>query len=474
MGYITPIDYNEGFNVIPTTRLVHGRPLYVPLTSFPVTPVDYPPLSFVIIGGLSYFTGSILLTGRVVSLVSLLFVSYLVYGIIDNFTLKKSAALLGTLLWLALVVRMADNYIGMYDPQMLAHIFSLGAIYLYSKWVDEITVQKTCMLAFLCCFALFIKHSLIAAPIALAITLFFSNRGLFGTFALAGIIISSLMLFGSWLYAGEYIFSNNFIDFELARSVSNWRMFKEIAYLFCIKFVFVLFLPFVMLLFKFKFQKRWLCPLIYFLISFLSGAYFVRGAGIDKNAWFNFFIAAAIVFGLLAAESTKLKVFWIRSLVYGILASCLLPFSINLKASLEQVLNYDRLKQEEEAYQKDVKLLQSIPGPALFEEPLLGFDAGKELLFESFDGSQQIVSGRIPERILTDPIHEKYFGAIVLNFDLEKRLSRFSKATIDPLKPKTTLTERWTDNTLKAISDNYELLDPKRPRYHFLYLPRKT
>jgi hypothetical protein len=61
MGYMISICYNEGWNVVHTTRLLHGKQLYLPLTGFPLTPVNYPPLSFVIIGTLSHFTGSVLL-----------------------------------------------------------------------------------------------------------------------------------------------------------------------------------------------------------------------------------------------------------------------------------------------------------------------------------------------------------------------------------------------------------------------------
>src|SRR5438093_13743599 len=107
IGYAPAIDYNEGFNVAHTARFLSGKPLYLPLTDFPLTPVNYPPLSFVIIGGISYFTGSILITGRVVALLSLLLISYLIFKTVENFTSQQYGALLGALLWLALIVQMA-------------------------------------------------------------------------------------------------------------------------------------------------------------------------------------------------------------------------------------------------------------------------------------------------------------------------------------------------------------------------------
>ena len=545
MSYSFAINYNEGWNVIHTSRLLDGKPLYLPVNALPLAPVNYPPLSFLIIGTLSYFTGEILLTGRLLSLISLLLVSSLIFGTIANFTSSRSSALLGALLWLALTVQIGGSYVGMYDPQMLGHVFSLGAFYLYSKWIDEVTHQKICMLAFLCCCGLFIKHLLIVVPVALAITLFLTRKRAFWTFALAGILISSLMLFGSWFYGGENVFSN-FMEFS--RPVLNERRRETILALFLTDFVWVLFLPFVIVVLESK--TKWMSARLYFSFSFLLGSYVVGGIGVSTNAWFDFFIAAAIVFGLLAAcgpaiirnsfsydrltslgfglilvgglaavlgsefmiasymsprgmltlstvivgimlisirsiaailgrmlipdRVTALKGLGLRMLVYGILVVSILPFCINLNASLGPVLNFDRLKQQEEAYRKDVALLQSITGPALYEDLLLGFASGKELLFEPLNGWFLIVSGRIPERILLDPIRQKYFAAIILNMDLEQKLRIVNRREIDPLKPRTSSwNDIWTDNTLRAMRDNYELLDPNGHKFRFFYVPRK-
>lgn len=471
MKYANPIDYNEGFNVIHTARFLHGGMLYSPINDLPITPVGYPPLSFIITGTISSFTGSLLQTGRVISLISLLLVSFLIFKIIINLTSKKIFALFGALLWIALMMQMANGYVGMYDPQMLAHVFSIGAIYFYTKWIDKLTLQKTCILALLCCLGLFTKHLLIAVPISLAITLFFSDRRHFWIFALAGIIIFSLILFGTWLYGGEYFFSN-FLEFD--RQVSNGKRMGMITCLFFTRLLFVLFLPFIMLLFKKP--KKGMFVLIYFLFSFLLGSYVVGGIGVDVNAWFDFFVAAAIIFGLLAAELPKLKVSGKRILVYGVLAFCFSPLLITRhysKESIDQVLNYDRVKDRlkyvEGEYQKDVRLLRSIEGPSLFEDILLGYDSRKDFLFDSFVGNQLIVSGRIPEKILLDPINERRFSVIVLRVNLEKVIGSVDKN--NTLVPTISTNTRWTDNILKAIYKNYKpLLNLNRPSKNYFYL----
>src|SRR5262249_41389428 len=176
---------------------------------------------------------------------------------------------------------------------------------------------------------------------------------------------------------------------------------------------------------------------------------------------------------LLTRRQIAASANWLRLLpFYGILASSLIPFSVNLKIDLARALRYDGLARLEEVYQQDVQLLRAIPGPVLFEDALLGFDAGKEYLFDAFASAQLMVSGNIPEQILTNRIREKYFNVIVLNPGAQKKLSELKKIQVDPLRPKASLTERWTDNTLQVIIDNYELMDLKRPNRYFFYLPR--
>jgi hypothetical protein len=491
--YATPIDANEGFMVIHTNRLLAGQPLYTmphqhtlqtPLSEFVLIPVNYPPLSFFVVGGLSYLTGSVLFTGRLVSLLSFLCIAALIYGIISNFSSKRSAALLGALLWIALMVQTAGHYVGMYDPQMLGHVFSLGSLYLYSKWTDELTTKKVSMLALLCCLALFIKHLLIAIPITLAITLLFTNRRAFIAFAFSGICIFTALIAGAWFYGGGE-FVSSFSEL-LDRPVSIERMDRMIRTIFRSYHLWVLFVPLIALCFQ-RPSARWLFIPTYFLCSLLLGVYASRGVGVDINAWFDLFMAAAIVFGVFTAERhdaqivrnpsykpgpgfnphTPRSAVWIGwqnpVVTYGILALCLLPFLHNFKAKLIPVLEYEGLSQREVAYKKEVLLLRSISGPVLYQERLLGFDAGKEFLVDISKAAQMIVSGRIPEELMIAPIRSKYFSAVILSFDVEKQLA-------DP--GKLISKQQWTPATLTAIRENYQLFAPEGPQQHFFYLPR--
>lgn len=492
IGSAAPIDYNEGWNVIHTNRLLAGLPLYLPLFDLPLTPVNYPPLSFVLIGTFSYLTGSILFAGRLVSLLSFLLVACLIYGIVFNLCSKRSIASFAALFWAALSLHMAGHYVGMHDPQMLGHVFSLGSLYLYSKWMDELDARKIWMLGILCCLALAIKHLLIAVPITLAVTLCLTHRRAFYTFAFAGTCLSLVIVIGSWIYGGDDLLAN---FLELDRQVSVERMSRKLFKLLYGQHLWVLFLPLVLLLVG-RVPSRWRFILTYFSLSFVLGGYASRGVGVDVNAWFDFLIAAAIVLGMCVARSHGAPIMlqpssgpmsgdhhhvprsvigsvWRNPIVtYGIVALCVLPFFRNYETTLATVLNYEKLRQQDMTYKNEVLLLRSIMGPVLGEGLLLGFEAGKEFLVDPFNLTQLIRSGRVPEKILVDPIRSKYFGAVILDFDINKKLAERHRETNDHSEFVLISSERWTGDTLKAINDNYELLDYEGPRLHFIYVPR--
>ena len=147
-------------------------------------------------------------------------------------------------------------------------------------------------------------------------------------------------------------------------------------------------------------------------------------------------------------------------------------FFHDFRVRLQEVSSYEKLEQQQELYRKDVALLRSIPGDALYDQPLLGFDSGKRFLLDPFNVARLMVSGRIPEKALIDPIHAKQFGAVVLNFDLESKLATHAKAGSDGSTPRTTMSNRWSDHTLMAIADSYRLLNQPGADRYFVYVPR--
>lgn len=103
----------------------------------------------------------------------------------------------------------------------------------------------------------------------------------------------------------------------------------------------------------------------------------------------------------------------------------------------------------------------------------MGFDAGKELRFDPFTGSQMIVSGRVPETLLTEAIRRREFAAIVLTSDVERSLDRPRRKAAPPPEGQPRLFGWWTRRTLEAVRESYEPFDPGRRRYGYFYFPRR-
>ena len=460
--YRQPLNYNEGWNVYFVSKLLSGKPLYVPLDNFPLTPLNYPPLSYFIIGALSAFIGNILLTGRIVVLLSSALVTAAIYGIVKNVTRQTAAAVFAALFWLCLMARLAPTRLVMYDPQMPAHVFSVGALWLYSRWGGALSSRRTWILAASCCIGIFIKHLLVAVPATIAAALFQENRRAFRHFAVGGLVIGGAFA-GAWgIYGGRDALAN-FTD--TGRPVVNARLLFRLAQMFVRRFFIVVFAPVVLLLANFR--REWMPYMLYFGVSFAIGAYTSRGVGVDTNAWFDLFIASALLFGIAAGHLPLWDgggVQWRAAVAYLFLLTSLLPLASDFPNSFRRSLDYGRLRRAEEVYRADVALLQSIPGPALFESLLLGYDAGKEFLLDPINSAQMIVMGRIRETLVTDAIEQRRFGAIVLDADLDDALCGARYLAF------TTLT-RWTPRTLAAIAENYRRLENGRsPR--FFYVPR--
>jgi hypothetical protein len=347
-------------------------------------------------------------------------------------------------------------------------------------------------------------------------------------------LIASAVLSAIWLYGGESLFAN-FLD--LHRPASNAKLFRQVVSLFLRDSLAVVFLPFALV--ASKRRGKWMPILLYFCFSLLLGAYAVRGAGVDRNAWFSFFIAAALVSGLFASKAHTILSQWrpralpiagamivlalmMNEFFLGAFVSAdgvlqdssvwflritqgalllsgmlllnagqwvpvsstigagaitivgLLPFLAGVDVAIREAFDYDKLRFEAKAYRADVKLLKTFPGPALFDDLLLGFDGGKELLFDVSNTSKLMFSGRIPEGTLAARIREQHFNVIVTDFDVEERLAADrQKMRAGRAGARTAEWTRWPDSALHALREHYEALDRngQRGRYVF-YVPR--
>ena len=461
---ITPMGYNEGWNAYHTMRFLHGGPLYLPLDGFPVNPNNYPPLSFLIIGTLIRLAGHPMLTGRLVAFAAFFCVAVLVFRAVYVLTRHWTASVLGGLLWLMLMVRVINGYVGMYDPQMLGHVFTVGALTLYVEWRGRLTVARTTALAVLCVLGLFVKPLLVPVPVTLAFALLLTEKRQAGVFVLAGIVATAAMLLGSWLAFGRDFFTDILLNLGRRWGFEHWR--EDLRYVLVTRGAAALLTVFAAPLLWV--EKKWLFLLVYLSVSLGVPLYYSGVDGVSINVWFDFLIATSVVVGLLVGRLMTLPGRNTRVAAWVIVIACLGPCLPYLKADLEEAFDHTYMREQAPLYRDEVQLFRSTPGPALFRIPSLGFDSGKEFLFAPFDGTELILTGRVPERTLTDRIRDGEFSLIALSIDLTDALRMIDASKASSREPRKT-GDWWTDNTLIAISKRYRLLNH---RYSYVYVPR--
>jgi hypothetical protein len=169
-----PINYNEGWNALFDNRAVNpgAGPLYPPKSDFVFN--NYPPLGFYIVGACGRFVfGDMIVAGRVISLVSLLLAGAMTGVCVRLLGANARSGLAAGLLMLLFMSTFYRTYVAMDDPQCLAHAVMLCglAVLLHRRGLmrlraGELPIVNVLGAALLMVAGGFIKHNLIALPIA--------------------------------------------------------------------------------------------------------------------------------------------------------------------------------------------------------------------------------------------------------------------------------------------------------------------
>jgi hypothetical protein len=405
--YQVELNYNEGWNAYNAERAVQRVPLYSAKYSW--TNTNYPSLSFFLIGNLAHFVGDPVLTGRLVSLLSLLTCCVLVALIIQRLTGRWGAAIFGASFCLALFCGATPTYIAMNDPQMLAHPFLLMALWLYIQG----PVSGLILFAITALFVIGgnVKHNPIAAPLATFCDLVMKSRAKAVRFILYALllIIASVVL--NIVVGGPFFISNVLMP----RSYSVSRALASLLIGFGL-----LQIP-LMVSFLWSFWQlrrgQYRVIALYFLGSLAIGLAFAGGTGIGPNIYFDSFFAMSIIMGLFLDFAWQLPIANLersgvsRAIValflYGsvFFAFWQMPYG-NLPKFLAQ------LPSQERQFRSEVSALSTQPGPALCQSLLRCFYSGKPFVYDPFNSTSLVRFRKLnPQEIVTQIAQQK-FGAI--------------------------------------------------------------
>jgi hypothetical protein len=447
--YQVEVNYNEGWNAYNALTAAHHLPLYSPTYGW--TTVNYPILSFYVVAYLSHFLGDPVITGRVISLISLLLSSVLVALIVKKLTGNWGAAIFGASFCLALFCAVAPDYVGMNDPQMFAHPFILLGLLLYLEGPSS----NAMIFAIAALFVLGgnIKQNLIPAPLAVLADLFVVSRAKAVRFILFATVLLSASVAISMLVGGASFISRLLTP----RSYSFQALFRFVATYETLQIPLII--SIVWSIWGMR-SKKFRVVALYFFGSLFVGIAFAGGIGVNVNAYFDNFLAMSVIMGLVLDSIWRLP---IPRLQKGspwrwappLLLFVALPFAFRASPYFNLPKYLSQLPSTERQFKAEVSFLAAQPGPALCESLLRCYSSGKPYVYDPFNSTSLVSFKKLDGQEIVRKIAEKRFGAI-----------QTSVPVIEFARP----SRRFPNDVLDAIDRYYRI--SWRDSECVIYVPR--
>lgn len=376
---LAPLDPNEGWNAAHALAAMAGRALYPPPQSLMVN--NYPPLSFYIVGALTRLTGDAVIAGRILSLAAFLAACGGIALVLRQMECGARARLFAVLFFAA-VLLITSDYVGMDDPQLAGHAVQLAALLFLLR-------GQTLTAALIFAASLFIKHNLLALPLAAGAWLLCRDQSAALRFIVCGIAAAILGLVLCRLVYGA----------GLLTSLMSPRLLSLANLRFAILHLWWAALPLTAVM---ALRGPWkdFCRL-YAGIALLVGLGFSAGDGVDANGFFDLVIACALALGLMAE----------RVPVFAALCAAPLPLFLVFNFSDN---NFFFTRDFAAQSGRDIAFLKSRPGPALCDQLSLCLWAGKEAEVDVFNMGEQIKTGARDAAPLAGMIASRRFAVLQL------------------------------------------------------------
>jgi hypothetical protein len=288
-----PRNYNEGWNGFHALRFRTGGDLYPPVS--PGQFINYPPLSFWVVGSLASVLGDDIVAGRIISAIGLGISALNVALAARRLGVSAELAAIAALAFLCFVAMFFSDYTVVDDPQWLAQALqSTGLGVLLGNRRDW---QWLAVVALLLVAGGLAKQLLVALPLSVTVWLAFEDRRALlrwiACCAAIGLVALALcfMLYGPNFFA-QVFGSGRTYSFETIRRVAvGWG---------------VHFAPFVLA----GALGCWLgrgnalvrFTGVYLAISLVAGTLLMSAVGVVYNALFDLILAMMIASAVLVRE----------------------------------------------------------------------------------------------------------------------------------------------------------------------------
>ena len=395
---LAPINYNEGCNAWFVSVVQAGGPLYLPPDALLTN--NYPPLSFYLLAPLAALLGDAVFAGRLVAWLAFTAVTALIVAIPYRRNGDLLACLFGAAIFAGYMVINYDIYVGMDDPQMLAHAIMLCGLFF------AVSSGNVIIAALLMAAGLFVKHNVIAMPLALALWLAIYDRRAAVRFVAAGILAGGVGLACCLLAFGPDFLTSLRAPRQYL-PVRGWRHALE--------WLAPMQLPVLLALLGAVIDRQNRTTMLfatYLLVAIVLACLLTGGDGVNFNLMFEVVIAFSLAAGQLLARLRPHRS--LRGWAIGAYAFAALV-NAGLVGTKEEFLLRPWIAMEHArvaATAATVGLLADHPGPALCDTPIICYWAHNPLELDPFNFGQGVIAGTKDERIVLGRIDAGYYGAI--------------------------------------------------------------
>jgi hypothetical protein len=440
--------YSEGYNAYHATRAAAGEVLY---TGDPERLVNYPFLSFYLVGWLKPLFGDVLMIGRALSVFALAAAVVGSAVVVRRLGGRTLDGVFAAACVLGYQVVQASAWIGANDPQFLAEALMIGGLVCYLG--DRTSTSRLAATALLFALGGFTKHNLVAIPVAVTLDILINNRRVFAVWSGCALVALALLTGLAYLVAG-----GDFLHEVLAPRVWSLAQMKYHSQKFAIAFKLPIILTLVYLA-RALLRGQAVLLRSYGIVALVTAIIFAGGEGTSFNTFLDVAVFLGIVSGLALHRWRQALLATVRLRQYSALAM-LLPLIIAQPIMQRFPANASRLLALHESLQANAEqeqqfgiakaALLSHPGPALCESLLMCLEAGKPLLVDTFNTRQMILTGRMREAVLLDEIAAHRFAVIQLPSGI------YLSGQPGVIAPNFSTPPRLTETTLHAIDKYYQ------------------
>ena len=379
---------DEGWNAFQAMRAFGAGALYPPPGG--LTGDNYPPLSFLLIGGLTRLTGADpIVLGRLVSLAAVLATAagtaWAVRRLEPARTWAPAAA---ALLVLGFAATQFRAYLAMNDPQWLAHALMTPALALLLPARADAAphARRTALAALLVVVGGLVKHNLLALPVAATLWLALRHRRSLAVWTGVGALAAAA---GTTAIVAAYGTDALRDVLEAPRHGSALRMVRAAAGPLLAQ------LPLLAcaapLLRLRRVDRRLDLPLLFIAVAVPFGVFQRSGQGVNFNAHFEALIALAVGAGVALARAIAAVD---RGAAGRRIALLLSPFVV-LAPLAAQVAWAEAtgLPAARGAWRTMEARIAGVGGPVACQTPALCFWAGQPFVLDTFLYGQRLAIG---------------------------------------------------------------------------------